>query len=187
MRPLIKRVLQLWCVVFVVAVYLVVWTGKVKLQGISVSVSPARKYQPAPKWKELKPGPITIKLPEISKLKLDTLKDAEDDLRRQVDLISFFQPESEDDWGILQSARMIDDVVIEVPRVYWVMPEYFFFMHIPKTAGFTFNNILINSVYNVVRKDSLLKPMKDRYRYCNEYCGCNEGYSTLPPPPRPQT
>jgi len=77
--------------------------------------------------------------------------------------------------------RVEDNEILEVHPRTWVLPtEYLLFMHIPKTAGFTFINLLVGNIFKEALKQEMGKPEEERSRHCRTYCPCPEGYSTLP-------
>ena len=73
-----------------------------------------------------------------------------------------------------------DDEIAVVRPKNWVLPRLLLFLHIPKTAGFTVRNILVD---HLLAKAAKLRPTPAPYDHCDVYCNCITGYSTYLPCP----
>lgn len=204
MMPLIKKLLIVWCIFAVGFLIVFTWaTTKMVLRhhggGGSKSSAAAQRRDENNVYQALsqkgvqnsnanhRTKPWTTK--EIIPVDLRTLVD-KDTLWDRLNMVSQPPPhlalsgDNNNDGDMLEfKERIGEDAEIEVQQYKYSIPNFMFFMHIPKTAGFTFNNIFINYVFNEARKDDFKKPMRERWRSCNIYCGCNEGYRMILPPP----
>ena len=62
--------------------------------------------------------------------------------------------------------------MVEVQRRSWVLPEVMYFMHIPKTAGFTLNTLLRSMLSQLRQENNLTSPPGRHSRKCEHYCSC---------------
>jgi hypothetical protein len=112
------------------------------------------------------------------KIDVQQLRDTSDDFDELVRLLAVENPKEG-----LSEDLVSEKEILPVHPQKWILPAVTLFIHIPKTAGFTFLNFLINTIYNQVRKEDSEKPPALRPNHCRSYCGCTEGYGNKRPCP----
>ena len=150
--------------------------------------SPSPSPPPSPSLRLPYPGqqqpPILIPpamTPDYIPMKPDvTLKRllAVEELENKVNLLAFGQSVE----GIPEDYIMNDDKILPVKPREWRVPETLFFLHVPKTAGFTFTSMMIRTMLtHAMRFEDL--PKNESSLYCRQYCQCARAFSNFPPPP----
>ena len=112
------------------------------------------------------------------KIDVRQVREASDDFDELVRLLAVENPKEG-----LSEDLLLGEKILPVHPQQWILPAVTLFIHIPKTAGFTFLHFLINTIYNQVRKEDTEKPPALRPNHCGSYCGCTEGYGNKRPTP----